>query len=68
MHGYADDLQIHSHYLAHKISQLTICLTHFIHVVNHLILNFEQSGWGLVESMHLRSNRHQRRNNIQHGS
>ena len=27
---------------------------------------FEQSGWGLIER-HLRSNRHQRRNNIQHG-
>ena len=27
---------------------------------------FEQSGWGLVER-HLWSNRHQRRNNIQHG-
>ena len=45
IHGYADDLQIHSHYLAHKISQLTKCLTHFIHVVNHLILSNLAGVW-----------------------
>ena len=45
IHGYADDLQIHGHYLAHKISQLTKCLTHFIHVVNHLILSNLAKVW-----------------------
>ena len=30
---------IHDHYLAHKISQLTKCLTLFIHFVNYLILS-----------------------------
>ena len=39
IHGYADDLQIHSHYLAPKISQLTKWHTHSIHVANHFILS-----------------------------
>ena len=39
IHGYADDLQIHSHYLAPNKSQLTKCHTHFIHVANHFILS-----------------------------
>ena len=45
IHGYADDLQIHSHYLAPKISQLTKWHTHFIHVASHFILSNLAGVW-----------------------
>ena len=45
IHGYADDLQIHSHYLAPKISQLTKWHTHSIHVASHFILSNLAGVW-----------------------
>ena len=37
IHENANDLQIYDHYLAHKLSQLTIRLTHFIEVMSQWI-------------------------------
>ena len=45
INGYADDLQIHSHYLAPNISQLTKWHTYSIHVTSHFILSNLAGVW-----------------------